>query len=91
MKAAIEQVAKEGRTSHPLLAAFFLARMMNLQSGGAVIAPWEIEPGYEMEDWIDAVQMLEDVPKLQRDQRATDEFLKKRRKAHPYYSKYRSD
>jgi hypothetical protein len=44
-----------GKTSNPYLARIALARMINQASGGAVIAPWEVEN--LPDDWLDAFRV----------------------------------
>ena len=46
------QILDTGRTTHPLLTQIALARTINLASGGAVIAPWEVDQ--LPETWLDA-------------------------------------
>lgn len=54
-----------------------------------MVAPWDIQPGYDLEDWIDAAVTLSEVPHIQRSQSELGDYLKKRRAAHPNYSRYR--
>lgn len=67
--------------------AFFQAQHLNYQSGGAVVAPWDILPGYELTDWIEAAMRLNDVPALRSRRKAQDEYLMKWRRSHKDYAK----
>lgn len=50
-------------TKHPLLGAILLAQRINRVSGGAVIAPWEVDQ--LPETWLDAfVALTDDLPEI---------------------------
>jgi hypothetical protein len=53
---ALLQIAKQGTTSHPILARVFLARMVN-RACGTTIGPWDVD---ELPDvFLDALRALE--------------------------------
>jgi hypothetical protein len=72
-----------------VLVAFFEAQHINHHSGGAVIAPWDLLEGYDLDEWAEAAKRLSDVPALRKRIRAQKAIFEKARKAHPNYSKYR--
>jgi len=72
------------------MTAYFAAQHVKHHSGGAVIAPWDIEPGREMHEWVQAAVLLSQVPQMRNRRKETEAYLLKRRKAHPQYSKYRN-
>jgi len=65
-----------------------LARLINLQCGGAVITPWEID---ELEDeWIEVFRGMAEIPQLRANYQAFDRRLAEIRSRHPTYRKYLS-
>lgn len=60
--------------------------MINLQSGGAVIAPWDVSQLDE--EWIDVFKGLMELPGLRADYQAFDRRLAEIRGKHPTYRKY---
>lgn len=76
-------MARTGRTAHPLIAAIQLARLVNLQSGGAVIAPWQID---ELDDvTLDVFRGLAyELPTYQRSAQETESRFEQFRKQHGY-------
>ncbi len=70
-----------------MLVAFFEAAHINLHSGGAVIAPWEILPGYPLDEWVDAAIALSDVPAIRKRIEAQKQVFEKARRAHKDYAR----
>jgi hypothetical protein len=70
-----------------MLMAFFQANYLNVHSGGAVIAPWEILPGYSISEWIDAAIALNDVPNIRERIAAQKKVMEDARRRHPTYAK----
>lgn len=68
--------------------AFFQAQHINMQSGGAVIAPWDLLDGLDLETWSEAAMMLGDVAAIRKRKQAERAVFEKARKAHPNYSRY---
>lgn len=77
MSEAIRTYADTNRTDHPLIMAFIRARRFNLLSGGAVVAPWDLEPGHTVEEWNDASRALDDVPNIKGRQIAQEAWIQK--------------
>ena len=81
MSAALVEIARANQTSDPLLGAIFLARSINEQVGGALVAPWEVAqlPG----DWLDAFSLLRtDLTRMRQNLREFDQYVASwRRKA----------
>lgn len=68
--------------------AFIEAQRLNRLSGGTVIAPWDIERGFALEEWLDAANALtEDLPVVQERKLQHERIFNKRRRAHKYYSR----
>lgn len=67
-----------------MLAAIWLARTINSQAGGAVVAPWEV---YELPgDWLDALMgMAAGVPAMEEGKRQVENALERWRKGLPNY------
>lgn len=82
----MRSLAERGATSHPLFKAFFMAHHINLQSGGAVVAPWDLEPGHSFEEWGEAALALADLPSLKSRRKATDQVFEKARKGNKHYN-----
>lgn len=70
-----------------MLVAFFDASHINLHSGGAVIAPWDLLPGYSLDEWAEAAVALSDVPRLRRRIEAQKQVFEKARRAHKDYAR----
>lgn len=61
---ALLQIAKQGSTTHPLLARVFLAKMVN-KTCGTAIGPWDVDDLPEV--FLDAVRALEmDLAEMER-------------------------
>ena len=71
-----------------MLVAFFEAQHINIHSGGAVIAPWDLLEGYSVDEWADAAKQLSDVPNIRRKHKAEQAYFEKIRESHPNYKKY---
>lgn len=84
---AVETLAVTKLTDHPLLAAFYKAQHINTHSGGPVIAPWQIEPGYEVQDWIDAALALSNLPAIVNRKKATEKIFDQARAKNKDYSR----
>lgn len=88
MNDALEYAAQKGATAHERLKAVELARIINLQSGGAVIAPWEVD---QLDDeWIDVFKGMLELPDLRKNYQAFEKKLAEVRMKHPTYRKYLS-
>ena len=70
-----------------MLMAFFQAQHINIHSGGAVIAPWDLLEGYGPDEWADAAKQLSSVPEIRKRKKAEQQVFEKARKAHPNYGK----
>ena len=86
LEEALRILADRGVTSHPLLRAFFIAHHINLQSGVAVIAPWDIEPGHALDDWGEAAMALAELPSLKSRRKAAEQIFEKARKGNKHYN-----
>lgn len=86
LEQAAETFARSGRTAHPQFKAFFLAQHINQQSGGAVIAPWDIEPGYTVDEWSEAARVLSEVPSLKARSKAFEQVFEKARQSNKHYN-----
>ena len=64
------------------------ARLINMQSGGTVIAPWDVEQLDE--EWIEVFMGLSDLPALTADYQKFETRLSEIRSKHPTYRKYTS-
>lgn len=81
MTPAFLSLAEGGGTSEPRLSAIWLARMINSQVGGAVVAPWDVGelPG----DWLDAlIGMATEVPRMAQGKQKVESVLENWRQAH---------
>ncbi len=78
--------AHTGEARHPKIVAVQLAKLINLQCGGAVITPWEIEQLEE--EWLDVFEGLAELPNLRAQYQAFDQRLAEIRSQHPTYRKY---
>jgi hypothetical protein len=83
---ALPQILDNGSTTHPLLMQIALARTINQASGGAVIAPWEVDQLTEI--WLDAFRftttaLVQSQNAMQRVQGLKSAWLNK----HPTYGK----
>ena len=66
--------------------AVWLAKIINAQSGGTVIAPWEIDQ--LPEEWLDLLLGIgTDLQQMKEAQDRVDAWFKKTRREHPTYSK----
>ncbi len=79
-------LVETGYTSHPLLIALIDAQRLNHFSGGAVVAPWDLEPDHEMEEWIEAADALSEIPSLRARKKAQQKVFTDARRTNPYYS-----
>ena len=70
-----------------MLVAFFKAQHINTNSGGAVIAPWELLEGYSLVEWAEAAQFLSQAPAIRKKRQAEQKYFEKIRKSHPNYGK----
>ena len=80
-------LAETSITAHPMLAAFFQAQHINQHSGGAVIAPWDIEPGHSLDEWAEAALMLSDLPFIRKRKKAEQQVFEKVRRENKDYSR----
>lgn len=83
---ALEYAARQGATDHKQLKAIQIAKLINLMSGGAVIAAWEVDQLDE--EWIDAFRQLARLPAMRASYQAFDRKLADIRQKHPTYRKY---
>jgi hypothetical protein len=88
LRDALDYAAQKGTTGHDKIKAIELARLINLQCGGAVIAPWQV--GQLDEEWMEVFKGLMDLPKLRANYQAFDRKLAEIRRKHPTYRKYLS-
>ena len=70
-----------------MLMAFFRAQHINQHSGGAVIAPWDLEPGHSLEEWAEAALELSSLPTLRSRIKAQQQVFEKARREHKDYSR----
>ena len=87
MSDAVEQLARENRTNHPLLVAFIEAQRINAMSGGTVIAPWDIEPGHPLEEWTEAADKFSELPQIRSRMKVQADYLKRWRAEHKDYAR----
>jgi hypothetical protein len=85
---ALDLAAQNRSTSHARLMAVQYARLINLYSGGTVIAPWEVDQLDE--EWLDVFLGLMDLPERRKNYQAFENLLAERRKNNPSYRKYLS-
>jgi hypothetical protein len=83
---ALGYAAQKGSTAHEKLKAVHLAQLVNLLSGGPVIAPWEVE-GLD-DEWTAVFEGMSALPKMRESYQAFDRKLEEIRAAHPTYRKY---
>jgi hypothetical protein len=83
---AVGEYAETGTSNHPMLIAFFQTQHINLHSGGAVIAPWDLLEGYGLDEWADAAKALSDVPVIRKRIRAQQAVFEKARRQHKHYA-----
>ena len=88
MSAALEYAAQKGATAHEKIKAIELAKIINLQCGGVVIAPWDVDQLDE--EWIDVFKGLLELPQLRANYQAFNTKLAEVRRRHPTYRKYSS-
>lgn len=69
-----------------MIAAYFKAQHINKHSGGMVIAPWEIEPGYPLEEWVEAALKLSTVQSIRDRNEAQQRYMEKFRRGHKDYA-----
>ncbi len=85
---ALNYAAKTNRTSHEKLQDVELARIINAQCGGVVIAPWDVNQLDE--EWQDVFLGLAKLPELRERYQAFENRLAEIRRKHPSYRKYLS-
>lgn len=86
MNDALEYAAQKGTTAHEMIKAVELAKLINLQCGGAIVTPWDI--GQLDETWIDVFKGLSKLPSMRNSYQAFDKRLAQLRAQHPTYRKY---
>ena len=85
---ALVLIAQNKSVNHPRLLSVQTAKMINMYSGGTVIAPWEVD---QLDDeWIDVFFGIADLPELRNHYQAFEKRLAERRRQHPNYRKYLS-
>ena len=63
-----------------------MAKLINQECGGAVVAPWEVS---QLDDeWMDVFVGLTEIPKIRESFQAFDKRLEEIRRSHPNYRKY---
>lgn len=82
----MNEAASTGKTSHPRLGAVYLARLINQHSGGAVIAPWEVDQLDE--EWQAVFREMAKEQKIKDTRQAFENRLIQRRMENPNYRKY---
>lgn len=86
MNDALNDAARTGQTHHSQILAVQYAKLINLMSGGTVIAPWEVDQLDE--EWLNVFFGLLDLPKRRESYQAFERRLIQRRNEHPNYRKY---
>lgn len=87
MMADLPVLIETGKTTNPYFAKISLARTINLLSGGAVIAPWDVDQLDE--PWQDAFRVMYFEAESYRQQQAALKQAKDKWLAsHPTYRKY---
>lgn len=82
------EAASTHQTDHPRWKMIMLAEQINRRSGGALVAPWELEQ--LPDEWLDAYDiLLRGVPQTKYKNPLENLFVKFRRQ-HPSYRKYLS-
>jgi hypothetical protein len=85
---ALHYAAQKGSTAHDKIKAVELAKLINMQCGGAIVAPWDVD---QLDDeWIDVFSGLYKLPQMRANYQAFDTRLKDIRAKHPTYRKYLS-
>jgi hypothetical protein len=70
------EIVQTGRTGNAKLKAVFIARDINRNCSGAVVAPWEIEQ--LPDDWLDTFLALNnDMPEMQEGQKKVEDLRAK--------------
>lgn len=88
MTDALDAAARTGRTAHSDLMAVSIARRINQECGGAVIAPWQVA---QLDaTWLDVFDGLAELPNMREQYQAVERRLMEIRKSHPTYRKYRN-
>jgi len=83
---ALLAAATKGAGSTEKINAVYLAKAINHLSGGAVVAPWEIDTLDQ--EWIDTFWlMLVDLPKAQQNSQEIESIKEKIRREHPTFGK----
>ena len=85
---ALVLIAQKKSVYHLRLLSVQTARLINLYSGGTVIAPWEVDQLDE--EWIDVFFGIAGLPELRSHYQAFENRLAERRRQHPNYRKYLS-
>ena len=62
------------------------ARMINMQCGGAFVAPWQVEQIDQ--EWLDVFYGLTNLPDLKKNYNEFEQTLAERRRSNPTYRKY---
>ena len=84
---ALNELVRTGRTSHAFILDVSMARLINQQSGGAVIAPWEVRDLGE--DELEVFRALSmDLPERREFEKKKEQVFADVRKRHPSYRKY---
>ena len=86
LDAALEAIRAKQPTGHPRLLAVHYARRINEQSGGVVIAPWDVEQLDE--EWLEVFNALADENRHTKSQQEFEQRLQQRRNENPTYRKY---
>jgi hypothetical protein len=83
---ALDYAAQKGTTAHDKIKAVELAKLINLQCGGAIITPWDVDQLDE--EWIDVFKGLSKLPSMRENYQAFNKRLAQIRAQHPNYRKY---
>lgn len=86
MNDALNDAARTGQTQHERILAVQYAKLINFQSGGTVIAPWDV-PQLD-EEWLNVFLGLLDLPRRRENYQAFERRLIQRRQENPNYRKY---
>lgn len=70
-----------------MIVAFFDARRINLYSGGAVIAPWDLLDGHSLDDWAEAAFLLSELSSIRRRKEAAKQVFEKARRQNKHYAR----
>lgn len=79
-------LVETGYTSHPLLVAMIDAQRINHFSGGAFIAPWDLEPDHDLGEWIEAADALSEMPSMRARKKAQEKIFNDARRSHRDYA-----